>query len=626
MSLKTRLLFAVAFLVAVVIAVLSSVAYFRMETEIVAGARNEIQASVRGNSQALSRWFSQHQDAVTAVAAHLGGVAEPIPFLQTGQQAAGFDQLFIGYADKRMIYHKVDKHAPAGYDPTSRTWYKKAAAANAPIVSDPYVFASTKALGVTFAAPVQENGQMTAVVGGDVALEGVIKVVGGIELRGNGYAFLVTQDGKIVVHPAAESTLKPVADVMPGLTMDTLSKAVAQHDLVEVKIGDDEKYVTASAVPGTDWIMGTVTDKSVMLAPLHSMLTVLLISGIGMGVVAVILAAFALTSLLGGLVRLRDALTEISSGHGDLTRTIPVTHRDEIGLTAEAFNQFVSKLRGMFIQVRDNAVELSGGVQDLHNVTERLSSESQRQADISSATAATIEEITVSISHIADGASQSEAAASETGAVSLQSASEVQQLATDIDSIATSVDHLAETLAALGERSSQITNIIGVIKEIADQTNLLALNAAIEAARAGEQGRGFAVVADEVRKLAERTGKATVEIGTLIGQTDDQIQTALADMDNTRTSVAGGVQKSHDVATQIGRIHEKMDDVVRSIRDIADATREQSIATTDMAKAAEQVNRLSTETDAVVQHASGTVAALNQRARSLHALVEQFRL
>ncbi len=138
------------------------------------------------------------------------------------------------------------------------------------------------------------------------------------------------------MHPAAESTLKPVADVMPGLTMDTLSKAVAQHDLVEVKIGDDEKYVTASAVPGTDWIMGTVTDKSVMLAPLHSMLTVLLISGIGMGVVAVILAAFALTSLLGGLVRLRDALTEISSGHGDLTRTIPVTHRDEIGLTAEA--------------------------------------------------------------------------------------------------------------------------------------------------------------------------------------------------------------------------------------------------------------------------------------------------
>ncbi|GGP27996.1 methyl-accepting chemotaxis protein [Silvimonas amylolytica] len=626
MSLKSRLLVFVALLVAVVIAVLSCVAFLRMKSEIITGTRNEIHTAVHGNSAALARWVTQHRNAVTAVAAQAPGVADPVPFLLVGKQAGEFDQLFAGYADKRMIYNLVDKHPPAGYDPTGRTWYKKAAEANGPIVSDPYVFASTGKLGVTFAAPVTQNGSLTGVIGGDVALEDVIKVVTGIELRGDGYAFLATHDGKIVAHPSPDTTLKAVSDIMPGLTPDALDNAEKQNDLVEITIGGADKYVTASAVPGTDWVLATVSDKSAMLAPLNGLLITLLVSGAVVGVLAIILATAALTSMLAGLNRLRDALAEIATGHADLTRTIPVGRRDEIGLTAEAFNRFVSRLRTLFVDVRDNAVHLTSGVRDLNDVTQRLSNESQRQADISSATAATIEEITVSINHIADGARQSEGTASETGAVSLQSADEVQQLSNEIDAISRSVDALADTLEALGVRSGQITHIVDVIKEIADQTNLLALNAAIEAARAGEAGRGFSVVADEVRKLAERTAKATVEIGGLIGETDNQIQAALGDMSSTRQSVSAGVDKSHAVADRIGGIHSRMEHVVSSIREIADATREQSVATNEMAKAAEQLNRLSNETDAAVQHASGTVRQLNDRARALHGLVEQFQL
>ena len=625
MSLKQRLLAFVIALLGVVVAALTSLAYKEMREEIVAGVTYEIESAVRGNRQAISRWAEQRRDAMSAAAARLGDVADPRPFLTTGKDAGRFEQTFAGYADKRMIYNLADKKAAEGYDPTSRPWYKLAVEKRSAIATEPYVFASTKKLGITFARAFETHG-VTGVVGGDITLEDVIAIVTGIQLRGDGYAFLATRDGKVVAHAKPDSTLKPVAEVMPGFDAAALQNAGDTIALREMTIDGRTKYVAVTSIPGADWALAAVIDKAAILAPLTTLLWSLILSGVLVAALVAVATHFALTRLLKDLFGLRDALTEIAGGQGDLTRQLPVTARDEIGQTAEAFNRFIASLRTMFLEVRDNATQLNSGIDDLSGVTRTLSSESERQAETLSATAATIEEITVSINHIADNARQAEDLASHAGEVSTRSRAAVAGLSGDIDQISSEVGRLATTLDSLGRRSSEMNSIIAAIREIAEQTNLLALNAAIEAARAGESGRGFAVVADEVRKLAERTAKATVDIGGLIDATHGDIRSALTDMNDTQRSVGTGLSASQAVASEIAGIEDEVARVVASVRDIAASTREQSVATNEMANAAEQANRMTMQTDQAVQRATTTVNELNTLSHRLHDLVGRFRI
>ncbi len=625
MSLKQRLLAFVIALLGVVVAALTSLAYKEMREEIVAGVTYEIESAVRGNRQAISRWAEQRRDAMSAAAARLGDAADPRPFLTTGKDAGRFEQTFAGYADKRMIYNLADKKAAEGYDPTSRPWYKLAVEKRSAIATEPYVFASTKKLGITFARAF-ETHDVTGVVGGDITLEDVIAIVTGIQLRGDGYAFLATRDGKVVAHAKPDSTLKPVAEVMPGFDAAALQNAGDTIALREMTIDGRTKYVAVTSIPGADWALAAVIDKAAILAPLTTLLWSLILSGVLVAALGAVATHFALTRLLKDLFGLRDALTEIAGGQGDLTRQLPVTARDEIGQTAEAFNRFIASLRTMFLEVRDNATQLNSGIDDLSGVTRTLSSESERQAETLSATAATIEEITVSINHIADNARQAEDLASHAGEVSTRSRAAVAGLSGDIDQISSEVGRLATTLDSLGRRSSEMNSIIAAIREIAEQTNLLALNAAIEAARAGESGRGFAVVADEVRKLAERTAKATVDIGGLIDATHGDIRSALTDMNDTQRSVGTGLSASQAVASEIAGIEDEVARVVASVRDIAASTREQSVATNEMANAAEQANRMTMQTDQAVQRATTTVNELNALSHRLHDLVGRFRI
>jgi glucose/mannose transport system substrate-binding protein len=346
---------------------------------------------------------------------------------------------------------------------------------------------------------------------------------------------------------------------------------------------------------------------------------------LGVPIAAVLLFA-AVQFQLRPLQILSRTMQSLAASGGDLNTRIAIHSHDEFGEIARGFNQYSQNLQATFREVQRDMEGLSLGLRELTTVTGQLVKDSHTQSDYAAATAAAVEEITVSITHIADNANDVDQTVGETQGLSSVSAAAVQGVADEVGQMTASFELLGETMSTLSKHSQEIGTIVSVIKDIAQQTNLLALNAAIEAARAGEQGRGFAVVADEVRKLAERSASATVEITQRIETVDRETQNVVSSMNSTASRITGSAERAEDARQQMLTIGEKMSTVVTVVKEIADSTREQTAASTTMARSVEQINNMSQSSDSALQQAKRALEQLDSRARDLMEAVGKFQL
>ena len=308
---------------------------------------------------------------------------------------------------------------------------------------------------------------------------------------------------------------------------------------------------------------------------------------------------------------------------GDLSGSMPVA---PAGSILASMNEMVLSLRSMVAEISGNSQQLTHGAEQIGTASREVAIASQRQSDATASMAAAIEEMTVSVNHISDRSSETQKGSLLSVSLADEGCARVETASYDIQQIAESVRDASERIGKLDARAQQISSIAGVIKEIAAQTNLLALNAAIEAARAGEQGRGFAVVADEVRKLAERTSVATVEIEQMISGIQSDTVEVVGVMDAALPQVQAGVEAAEGAATSLRQIKDGAQSTLDSIRDVADATHEQSVASTSIAQRIEEIASMVDETTAAMHATASTATDLEEIASELSQMVARFRI
>lgn len=515
----------------------------------------------------------------------------------------------------------------AGYDPRTRGWYKETLAANKAITTKPYVSHTMQALVVTLTEPVRENGRIVGVTASNLALGALIDDVLDISVPGNGNAMLLDVSNRIVVaHPNEKMALKPISELGQGFDANNLNSEISSDGFFFTEQQGKEKAVMVTAVPNTNWAIALVMDQETLEAPLHAMLVKLLLIG---GLILLFVSLFTgwlVTRQLRELGTVSEALADIANGEGDLTVRINVKSDDEVGKLAENFNQFVSRLHTMASNLREITLDLNRSAADSADSAIKRSENIRQQQDEITMVATAVTEMASATQEIAGNAENTAKSASQAVDLTQEGHQQVNQSQSSIGNLAREVNSAVGIIEDLNGHAHKISSILATIRSIAEQTNLLALNAAIEAARAGEQGRGFAVVADEVRVLSQRTHTSTEEIQSMIETLQSTTQEAVSVMSDSHQLAETSVKDVDEAGVSIDNIAAQINVISDMATQIASAAEEQSSVTAEISRNTEGVQEVANQMANEAVTAAKQAEALKSLADSLEEEIKRYKL
>ncbi|GAA0384676.1 methyl-accepting chemotaxis protein PctA [Pseudomonas veronii subsp. inensis] len=533
-----------------------------------------------------------------------------------------FTSTYLGSADGSFAMRPKDE-LPAGYDPRTRPWYKDAMASGGTTLTDPYLDASTHQLMVTIATPVNPGNQSRGVVGGDLTLDNLAKMVSSLELGGIGYAFLVSADGTILAHPDKDLVMKSLSDIYPQNTPTISTRFSETEQAGSTRI---LTFTPVTGLPSVKWYIGLSINKEKAYMALSEFRASVIVATLITVLITLLLLGMLIRMLMQPLRIMGKAMQDIALGEGDLTRRLIVHSRDEFGELAEDFNRFVERIHNTIHEVSSATHQVNEVAKRVMRSSSASMVNSDDQANRTNSVAAAINQLGATAQEIARNAGDASQQASDARHQADSGRLVVNQAITAMSELSEKIRASCSNVETLNGKTVNVSQILEVIKSISEQTNLLALNAAIEAARAGEAGRGFAVVADEVRSLAHRTQMSAQEIQTMIEELQVGARKAVDNMTESQRYSEDSVTIANQAGDRLSSITQRISEIDGMNQSVATATEEQTSVidslNMDIAEL-NTLNRVGVENLHATLHACDD---LEQQAGRLKQLVDSFQI